>query len=133
MQLRKKNDKWFDSCNASRFWGKPFLCIVNRCFLTSKNRYHSIKSKIDLVIHDECHSIENKTTQDFYQWLLTDNNPNCRTIGFSATPEMIYPLDNIITQYSIYDAFLDKVVLPPKIVWVKVKHLILKSRLLLNM
>ena len=83
--VEKKNDKWFDSCNASHFWGKPFLCIVNRCFLTSKNRYQSIKSKIDLVIHDECHSIENKTTQDFYQWLLTDNNPNCHNRIFGNT------------------------------------------------
>jgi hypothetical protein len=117
--VEKKNDKWFDSCNASRFWGKPFLCIVNRCFLTSKDRYKNIKSNIDLVIHDECHSIENKTTQDFYQWLLSSNNPNCRIIGFSATPELIYPLNNIVTQYSIYDAFLDNVILPPRIVWVK--------------
>ena len=74
-----------------------------------------IKSKIGLVIHDECHSIENKTTQDFYNWL----SPKTRIIGFSATPEYMEPLTNVISKYSIYDGYLDKVILPPKIIWLK--------------
>ena len=84
------------------------------------NKYERIKANIDLVIHDECHSIENKTTQDFYNWLLKRNIHNIpKVIGFSATPEIIKPLDKLITKYSIYESFKDKVILPPKIIWIK--------------
>ena len=110
-----KNSEWYNSLNSSGFWGKPFLCIINRTFLTTKEKYKLIKSKIGLVIHDECHSIENKTTQDFYNWL----SPKTRIIGFSATPEYMEPLTNVISKYSIYDGYLDKVILPPKIIWLK--------------
>lgn len=116
---QNKSSKWYDSLNAAGFWGMPFLCIINRCFLTSKRKYRKIQKKIGLVIHDECHSIENKTTQEFYNWLLETNNVMARVIGFSATPEQIAPLDNILSKYSIYDGFKDEVILPPKIVWIK--------------
>jgi len=114
----KKSATWYDSLNSSAFWGLPFLCIINRCFLTTKNKYEHIKRQIDLVIHDECHSIENNTTQQFYTW-LQQHTPSVKIIGFSATPEYIKPLNNLITSYSIYDAYCDGVILPPKIVWVK--------------
>lgn len=120
--VTKKDKKWYESLNSSRFWKKPFLCIINRCFLTSSNKYNLIKNSIDLVIHDECHSIENITTKNFYSWLTDINEKKSiknRIIGFSATPEIIYPLDNIISQFSIYDAFKEKVILPPRIVWIK--------------
>ena len=121
--VENKNNEWYDSLNSSKFWGKPYLCIMNRCFLTSQKKYEKIKNPIHLVIHDECHSIENKTTQEFYNWLSNINNTKfniqTRVIGFSATPEKIKPLNKIISKYSIYDAFLDNVILPPKIVWVK--------------
>ena len=116
---------WYDSLNSSSFWGKPFLCIINRCYLTTLNKYTNIKVPIHLVIHDECHSIENKTTGEFYKWLEIHNkkfNIPSKIIGFSATPEEIKPLDTIISKYSIYDAYLDKVILPPKIVWLKSKE-----------
>ena len=113
--VENKSEDWYNSLNVSSFWGKPFLCIINRPFLTTKRKYKLIKPLISLVIHDECHSIENKTTQDFYQWLT----PKSRIIGFSATPEYIKPLDNILSKYSIYDGFLEKVILPPKIIWIK--------------
>lgn len=117
-----KNPDWPDSLNSSKFWGKPFLCVINRSYLTSRKKYMDIKVSIDLVIHDECHSIENKTTQEFYNWLDINQlnlSKSKRVIGFSATPEIIDPLDKIITKYSIYDAFQDKVILPPKILWLK--------------
>ena len=118
-----KSDNWYDSLNSSKFWNKPYLCIVNRCFLTSKNKYTNIKNPIHLVIHDECHSIENKTTQKFYEWLIHINELKfkiqTRIIGFSATPERIKPLNKILTKYSIYDAFKDNIILPPRIVWLK--------------
>lgn len=113
---------WTTSLDSARFWGKPFLCIINRCFLTSGNKYERLKSRIDLVIHDECHSIENKTTEEFYKWLMA-KTPETKIIGFSATPEYIKPLDTILSKYSIYDGFLDKVILPPKIVWLKSSQL----------
>ena len=117
-----KKDDWYNSLNISKYWGKPYLCIINRTYLTTKEKYTNIKVPIDLVIHDECHSIENVSTQNFYKWLEEHNNKyniNTRVIGFSATPENIYPLNNILSTYSIYDAFKDDVILPPKIVWLK--------------
>ena len=117
-----KEPKWYDSLNSSIFWGKPFLCIINRSFLTSKKKYQNIKKGINLVIHDECHSIENSTTSEFYNWLQKRNELlkiPLRVIGFSATPEYIKPIDNVISKYSIYDAYLDNVILPPKIIWLK--------------
>ena len=119
--VEKKVNDWYNSLNSARYWDKAFLCIINRCFLTIKNKYKFIRNKIDLVIHDECHSIENKSTKEFYEWLL-EFNPDCKIIGFSATPEVVYPLDNIISSYSIYDGFLDNVILPPKIMWIKSDH-----------
>ena len=76
--VKYKNKNWPDFLNSSVIWGKPFLCIINRCYLTSKNKYKLIKRNIDLVIHDECHSIENKTTQQFYRWLKEKNNERIR-------------------------------------------------------
>ena len=120
--VNSKNPTWTDTLNSTHHWGKPFLCIINRSYLTSRHKYENIKVSLDLVIHDECHSIENKTTQQFYQWL--DNHQTKlekpkRIIGFSATPELMEPLDKILTKYSIYDAFRDQVILPPKILWLK--------------
>ena len=117
-----KINTWYDSLNSASFWGKPFLCIINRTYLTTSNKYENIKVPIHLVIHDECHSIENTSTLKFYEWLQYHNknyNIESKIIGFSATPEIIHPLNNIISKYSIYDAYLDKVILPPKIVWLK--------------
>ena len=113
-----KKSTWYDSLNACRFWGKPFLCIINRAYLTQSEKYKNIKTKISLIMHDECHSIENKTTQDFYKWIKVKNS-DTKIIGFSATPELIEPLDNILSKYSIYDGFKDKAILPPRIMWVK--------------
>jgi len=115
--VNEKNTNWYDSLNSAKFWGKPYLCIINRSFLTTKERYKSIKNNVGLVIHDECHSIENETTKKFYKWL--QENTQSKVIGFSATPELISPLDKILSKYSIYDAFLDNVIVPPKIMWIK--------------
>ena len=132
---KNKNPNWYESLNNKSFLNgnKPFLCIINRSYLTSREKYKNIKNTLDLVIHDECHSIENKTTQKFYSWLENVNklnNIDLRIIGFSATPELIYPLQNIISTYSIYDGFLDKVILPPKIIWIKSDKTILKNDLI---
>jgi len=112
-----KISKWYNSVNSGIFWNKPVLLIINRAFLTSSDKYKKIKTQFDLIIHDECHSIVNKTTRQFYEHMLQQSHtPKC--IGFSATPNQTYePYKNIISSYSIYDAFLDGVVVPPKIKW----------------
>lgn len=120
--VKKKENKWYDSLNCKNLLGKPFLCIINRSYLTSQKKYQEIKSPIHLVIHDECHTIENKTSQQFYKWLVESckkHNILNRVIGFSATPERIDPLQNILSKFSIYDGFLSQVILPPRIIWIK--------------
>ena len=42
-----KISNWTTSLDSARFWGKPFLCIINRCFLISGNKYERLKSRID--------------------------------------------------------------------------------------
>lgn len=112
-----KLSDWFNSVNASVFWNKPVLLIINRAFLTSSDKYQKIKIPFHLIIHDECHSIVNETTRKFYDYMLTCKEiPRC--IGFSATPTLEHnPYKKIISSYSIYDAFVDKVIVQPKIKW----------------
>ena len=111
-----KLDTWYNSVNASKFWSKPALLIINRAFLTSNNNYNKIKLMFYLIIHDECHTL-NKSTKDFYEY-IKEKNKEIKIIGFSATPNLEYkPFDNVISSYSIYDAFLDNVIVRPKIKW----------------
>ena len=112
-----KTSDWYNNVNSGVFWKKPVLLIINRAFLTSNDNYNRIKIPIHLIIHDECHSIVNKTTRQFYEHMLQRTTvPKC--IGFSATPNQTYePYKDILTSYSIYDAFLDDVIVPPKIQW----------------
>ena len=116
-----KLSSWYNSVNSSIFWNKPVLLIINRAFLTSNENYTKIKIPFHLIIHDECHTIVNKTTRQFYDYLLDENNNTnikVKCIGFSATPNQSYdPFKKIITSYSIYDAFIDNVIVPPKIKW----------------
>lgn len=108
---------WYNSVNASIFWNKPVLLIINRAFLTSNDKYKKIKIQFHLIIHDECHSIVNETTRKFYDYIFSCNHiPKC--IGFSATPTLEYrPYNKIISSYSIYDAFTDNVIVQPRIKW----------------
>ena len=114
-----KLSTWHESVNTSKFWKKPILVIINRAFLVSQDKYKLIKIPIHLIIHDECHSISNQTTRDFYNYMVTKEQqcpPKC--LGFSATPNTDFqPFTNILSSYSIYDAYLDRVIVPPKIVW----------------
>jgi len=113
-----KLSTWYNSVNSGVFWNKPVLLIINRAFLTSSDNYKKVKTSFDLIIHDECHSIVNKTTRQFYDSILQQQPFPPKCIGFSATPNQTYePYKDIISSYSIYDAFLDGVVVPPKIKW----------------
>jgi hypothetical protein len=114
-----KQQDWTTSINSCKFWGKPILVIINRAFLTSNNNYEKIRLVIHLIIHDECHSINNATTQAFYTW-ISQKFTEIKCIGFSATPILtIAPFTRLISKYSIYDGVCDGVILPPRIIWTK--------------
>ena len=113
-----KSGNWYESVNSNTFWNKPLLLIINRAFLFSKEKYRKIKVPFGLIIHDECHSITNTTTQSFYKYFTENYSVKC--IGFSATPNLdISPYTETLSHYSLYDGFIDNVILPPKIIWFK--------------
>ena len=115
----KKPGNWFDNINSARFWNKPLLIVINRAFLVSDLKYQKILIDISLIIHDECHSIINKTTLEFYKFIL-DKHKSVRCIGFSATPNLEFePYNKILTSYTIYDAVCQNTILKPKICWIK--------------
>ncbi len=114
-----KNSKWYECVNSSSHWNKPLLLIINRSFLVSQKKYTKLSLDFGLIIHDECHSIINKTTKLFYEYIL-NRNKNISCLGFSATPHLqIAPYTKILSHYSIYDAYKDGVILKPCIKWVK--------------
>ena len=116
---QKKPKDWFRQIELSRMWGKPQLVVINRSFLVSQKKYEKINLPFHLIIHDECHSIVNKTTQEFYNYMLKKNE-EIKCLGFSATPNLTCePYKNIISSYSIYDAYIDNVILKPNIKWIK--------------
>ena len=107
----KKKD-WYKDINNNN---NSFV-FINRAFLTSQNKYKKIIKNIDLIIHDECHSIKNKTTSDFYKYIQT-LMPNIKIIGLSATPLIKEPFLKIINHYTLYDALCAKSIVNPKIIW----------------
>lgn len=120
----KKPKKWYEQVNSATFWKKPILIVINRSFLVSKEKYKNLKMPIHLIIHDECHSISNKTTRMFYKYVL-EKYKNISCLGFSATPNLEFkPFDKIISSYSIYDAYNDNVILNPNIKWIKADYLL---------
>jgi superfamily II DNA or RNA helicase len=115
----KKPQDWCDQVNSATFWKRPMLIIINRAFLTSSLKYERLRLPIHLVIHDECHTIVNSTTQQFYKWLLREYS-EVRCLGFSATPTLAHaPYTRILSQYTIYDACTDGTIVPPTISWLK--------------
>jgi superfamily II DNA or RNA helicase len=117
-----KNPDWYLSLNNAKFWCKPFLCVINRSFLVSFEKYKKIMNPVSLVIHDECHSALNKTTFDFYTYIVEKFDTKC--IGFTATPCVTekFPFQKIISSYSIYDAVVDNIIVPPKIEWIQLQQ-----------
>ena len=83
-----KPSKWYEQINSAIFWKKSILLIINRHFLVSQEKYKLLKTMFDLIIHDECHSIQNITTQKFYQYMI-EKNKNISCLGFSATPYLL--------------------------------------------
>lgn len=132
----KKLQNWYECVNSASFWGKSILLIINRAFLVSGEKYKNLYIPVGLIIHDECHSISNNTTKKFYNYLLIEKPnikkentiiPSC--IGFSATPLLLneLPFKNVISKYTIYDAYKDNVVVKPVIKWIntesKITHI----------
>lgn len=118
---RNKPSNWSSYVNSASIWGKPILVIINRAFLVSMLEYTNLCIPIHLIIHDECHSITNKTTQEFYQYMLNKTHKPV-VIGFTATPVLTHePFKRIISKYTIYNACRDGVILCPKIAWLKTK------------
>lgn len=116
-----KQPDWYMSVNTAKYWDRPVLLLINRAYLVSNNNYQRIQSQFGLIIHDECHTIQNKTTREFYQWILKKWT-ECRCIGFTATPNhQISPYNHLLSTYSILQAYLDKVIVNPYIVWIKSK------------
>jgi len=112
----KKPSDWVQQVNNC---DKGAFVIINRSFLVSQKRYEKLINYPKLIIHDECHSIKNKTTQEFYNFLLQENY-SFNAIGLSATPEKyIFPFDNIIHTYNLLDACIDNIIVRPKIYWFK--------------
>lgn len=119
--VEKKDSKWYNEFKSS---SKPILLIINRAYLTSFNKYEKISLSFNLIIHDECHSIINNSTQKFYNFMLNQNN-NIKCIGFTATPFLeIKPFNKILSSYTIYNALYDKIIVPPKIIWLKSNYLL---------
>ena len=114
---RNKPESWASNVNSASAWKKPILVIINRAFLVSKHEYTHLRIPFHLIIHDECHSVMNKTTQDFYSHMLARPDPP-KCLGFSATPVLEYePFKKIQSKYTIYDACVDGIIVPPKIAW----------------
>ena len=113
-----KDSDWASKLNSAVFWKKPILLIMNRSYLVSQLRYERLKTEFGLVIHDECHSIKNNSTQKFYQYMLS-KYPAIRCLGFTATPfTEVAPFQTILSNYTIYNAFCDNVIVGPKIKWI---------------
>lgn len=114
----RKNSQWVDNVNSAMIWNKPILLVINRAYLVSSNNYQKLRAKFGLVIHDECHSVSNKTTQAFYDFFMKKQE-DLRCIGFSATPlSGQKPFDKTLSSYTISDAFKDGIVVKPVIRWV---------------
>ena len=115
---QNKNKNWIEVINKSN--DKPILLVINRAFLTNKEKYKMIKKKFSLVIHDECHSSVANETFKFLKYIKLTAN----IIGFSATPirkdtinrnrlnELYY--NNIISNYNLKYYIKNNIILPPK-------------------
>ena len=102
-------------------YDKPILLVINRSFLTNKEKYKNIIKIFNLVIHDECHSSVANETFKFLKYikLITAN-----IIGFSATPirkdtinrNRLIELyeNNIISNYNLKYCIKNNIILSPK-------------------
>ena len=138
------DSKWNEKID--RDYGKPKIVIINRVFLTLKERYKKIsKYYPDLIIHDECHSAINNSSKEFLYYAKKEWKASI--IGFSATPIKLnrqYMVNedekdilsnifgdgkeiNIITNYNIIDVINDELIVPPRFNIIKLDSCDLKN------
>ena len=43
--VERKNSEWYNCLNSARYWNKSYLCVINRCYLTTKNKYNLLEIK----------------------------------------------------------------------------------------
>ena len=131
--VENKNSEWYSEINKTTI--KPKLVIINRTYLTLNENYKKIINNLpQLIIHDECHSAVSISTTKFYNYV--QEKWNGKIIGFSATPlkagktnkknntELLYELFknpktnmlNILTNYNINKAIVDKIIVKPKFI-----------------
>ncbi len=110
--VQNKSPDWIDSANSTyKIWKYTQLIVINRAYLTS---YQKLMIPIGLVIHDECHTASNNSSQLFYKWLL-EYSRNTKCIGLSATPNWAYPFNKLRIKYDMIDALKDGVICKPTI------------------
>ena len=124
---KNKIPNWYNIINKN----SNSIIFINRAFLTSQNKYEKINQKIDLIIHDECHSIKNKTTTKFYEY-IQKYLPKIKIIGLSATPLIKSPFLNIINKYNLYDALCNKSIVNPKIIWFTKENIITQEEIIIE-
>lgn len=121
---------------------KPILLIVNNAFLKAQNNYKKInRLHIGLIMVDECHLISGPINYEMFKWFKYNNNHIKPVIGFSATPlretkksanqlsdifsnSLTSSTDNklnLISNYTLIDGLMDRIVLP-------FKHIIVENR-----
>jgi hypothetical protein len=108
-----KIKNWMDDVNSScNVWKYTQLVVLNRAFLTSNENYKKLKIQIGLIVHDECHTSSNTTSQTFYKW-IHETHPSVKCVGLSATPNMSFPFEKICIKYDMIDAIIDNVICTP--------------------
>lgn len=83
---KNKSIRW-ESIGMAAVWNRPRIVITTRAFLTFGNRYTSLNNRdeIDLILHDECHTVTNRSSLRFYEWAMK-HYPKVVRVGFTATP-----------------------------------------------
>jgi len=140
----KKKD-WVEILNNAT---KPTLLVINRAYLTlncnSDIGYKKI-NKLNLIIHDECHS---STSILCHQFLKHWKNKNIPIVGFSATPLRNGKSDgefnkdklieifndsnnklNLLTDYNMIYSIQQELILPPKFYWYNMQTYQTKSKI----
>lgn len=130
--VNRVTNKTHDWCDVLKNSTRPCLVVINRSFLTHRNKYNMLsKGDLHLVIHDECHNTSSVECQKF---LLKCKSIDCNIVGFSATPLRtgkddkeklleIYskPTDtnelNLLTNYNMIYAIDKNLILPPEFHW----------------
>jgi hypothetical protein len=122
---------------------KPVLWVINNSFLKINKNYEKInRSKIAIILCDECHFVSGKHNYNmlkYFKYGKLNDTLIIPIFGFSATPlrdsknaskQLIDIFSsnlnkqqlNIISNYNLIDAIKDKIVLPFKHIIIETKY-----------